>query len=151
MNPYESRQSTVSRPDRSPFSDRTVAFVTYARWALVLAAIGFVGMLASLLSVGDLRIVFGGVVYFGGLCLVSFGYVYASFAWRIPSLHWLGAIPPILIGLIYGSVKLLGPDHFDAVGTIIHIAWWIMRILIGLFILGAVAGWFAYWHDRQAK
>ena len=151
VNPYESRQSPVSHPARSPFSDQSVAFTTYVRWVLVFAAIGFVALLASFLPVGDLRIVFGGIAYLGGLCLVSFGYVYASFAWRIPRLHWLGVVPPILLGLIYGSVTLLGPEHFDSIVTIIHIVWWAIRILVGLMTLCAIAGWFAYWHDRQER
>ncbi len=142
-------ESLTPQRDGSSISDRADAFAKCARWAFGFPAIGLVALLTSFLPLGDLQIVALGIAYFGGLCVVSFGYVYATFVWRLPGLHWLGVIPPILLALIYLSVRLLGPEHFDAIGAIIHVAWWMVRLLIGLLLFGAAAGWLAYWRGRQ--
>ena len=148
-SPNESVESLTSPPDHLSVSDRADTFAKCARWALVFAAVGVVALLASFLPLGDLRIVAWGIAYFGGLCVVAFGYVYATFVWRLPGLHWLGFIPPVLLALIYLSVRLLEPEQFDAIGVIIHVAWWTVRLLIGLLLLGAAAGWLSYWWGRK--
>jgi hypothetical protein len=148
-SPNESGESLTPHTDQLSSADRAAAFAKWAPRVLALAAIGLVALLASLLPLGDLRIVAQAIAYFGGLCVVSFGYIYATFVWRLPGLHWLGFMPPILLALICLSVQLLGSEHFDALGAVVHVARWIIGLLMGLLLLGAAAGWLAYWHHRK--
>jgi hypothetical protein len=148
-SPNESVESLTSPEDQLSVSDRGAAFTKCARWTLLFGAVGVVALLASLLPLGDLRIAAWGIAYFGGLCVVSFGYVYAISIWRLPSLRWLGFMPPIFLVLIHFSVRLLGPAQFGAIGVIAHVALWLVGLLVGLLLLGAAAGWLAYWSGRR--
>ena len=114
-----------------------------ARWVLIFSAVGLAALLLSFLPLGDLRIAFGGIAYLAAQCATSFGYIYASATWRIPRLHYLGLLPPLLLGIIYAAVRLLGPRQDDTLGIVLWLAWWAICMLIGFIVLVAVAGWFA--------
>ena len=96
-------------------NDLRPALATSVRWVLVVGAVGVTALLASLLPVGEFRIVLVGVAYIAALCVVSLGYIYASFTWRIPKLHWLGIVPSVLLGVVYATTYLMAPHLVGAV------------------------------------
>lgn len=129
--------------------DQLTALRPYARRVLLIGVTGLVALATSFLTIGDFRILLVAVAYVGGLCVVSFGYTYASFTWRIPKLQWFGIVPPLIAGLIYGAFRLMGQDKLNAILQIAWWGWWGICLLVGLAVLGAVAGWFAYWRDLK--